>query len=476
VIGVIDTRSNQLTYPDAATDFDSAPEWSPDGTRIAFLRVPSTGKRPVREAQREGEPWSIRIADAASGEGRELWRASAGKGSVFRGVNSRNPVMWADGDRIVFPWERDGWTHVYSVPAAGGAPQLLTPGEFEVEDVDLPLGAHDIVYSSNQGDVDRRHLWRVAASGGVPAALTSGESIECAPSGAAFLQSDARRPMHPVIRASDGPHDLDPLPRDFPLSQMVAPQPIEFSSADGLRIHGQVFLPPHRPANGKSPALVFFHGGSRRQMLLGWHPMYYYSNAYAMNEYFANLGYIVLSVNYRSGIGYGLDFREALDYGPSGASEYNDVQGAGVYLRSRPDVDGSRIGAWGGSYGGYLTAMALARASDLFRAGVDFHGVHDWARELNIPATEPDYKLAFESSPMAYLKTWRSPVLLIAGDDDPDVQFNQTVMMADALRRHGVPVERLILPDEVHDFLLHRSWRDAYQATARFFLQHLPVK
>jgi dipeptidyl aminopeptidase/acylaminoacyl peptidase len=438
--------------------------------------VPSNGKRQVREAQREGEPWSIRIADAATGEGREVWCADKGKGSVFRAVTVRNALLWAAGDRIVFPWERDGWTHLYSVAASGGSPQLLTPGAFEVEDVDLPAGGRDVVYSSNQDDIDRRHLWKVAVGGGVPTAVTSGTGIECAPSGAAFLQSDGTRPMHPVIRAEGTTHDLEPLPSEFPIRQMIAPAPVEFSSADGLRIHGQVFLPSRKPASGRSPALVFFHGGSRRQMLLGWHPMFYYSNAYAMNEYLASLGYVVLSVNYRSGIGYGLDFREAAGYGPSGASEYKDVQAAGVYLRSRPDVDPERIGAWGGSYGGYLTAMALARASDVFKAGVDFHGVHDWARELNIPATEPDYRQAFESSPMAFVKTWRSPVLLIAGDDDPDVQFNQTVMLADALRRQGVEVDRVILPDEVHDFLLYRSWRAAYEASARFLLRHLPVQ
>src|ERR1700758_4033333 len=87
-------------------------------------------------------------------------------------------------------------------------------------------------------------------------------------------------------------------------------------------------------------------------------------------EYLASLGYIVLSVNYRSGIGYGLNFREALNYGPSGASEYNDVIGAGLYLAHRPDVDAKRIGVWGPSYGGLLTALALARSSDLFAAGV----------------------------------------------------------------------------------------------------------
>jgi dipeptidyl aminopeptidase/acylaminoacyl peptidase len=136
-------------------------------------------------------------------------------------------------------------------------------------------------------------------------------------------------------------------------------------------------------------------------------------------------------------------------------------------------VDPARIGAWGGSYGGFLTALALARASDLFKAGVDFHGVHNWATELGIPVTAPDYKVAFESSPMAFLDTWRSPVLLIQGDDDRDVQFNQTVMLAGALRRRKVEMEELVFPDEVHDFLLHRRWIEAYEATVRFLGQHL---
>ena len=113
-------------------------------------------------------------------------------------------------------------------------------------------------------------------------------------------------------------------------------------------------------------------------MLLGFHHRGYYHNAYALNQYLASQGYIVMSINYRSGIGYGMEFREALNYGANGASEYLDVMGAGLYMRNRKDVDGTKIGLWGGSYGGYLTAMGLAKSSDLFAAGVDIHGVHDW--------------------------------------------------------------------------------------------------
>jgi len=469
LIGVYTVASETLTYVDPSTDYDHDPIWSPDSHSLAFLREPSDGLRAVRQPRRTGEPWSIRVADAETGEGRDIFHARAGRGSVYRGIVSLTQLHWTPQGRIVFPWEADGWTHLYSVPARGGPPTLLTPGEFEVEDV--ALNGEAVVYSSNQGDIDRRHLWSVPAGGGAVRQLTTGEGLETHPAVAGSeigcLRSDARRPLHAATLS----HDLETLPPDFPLQRMVVPKQVIFPSADGLPIHGQLFLPPD--ASAKSPALVFFHGGSRRQMLLGWHSMYYYSNAYALNQYFANAGYIVLSVNYRSGIGYGLDFREALDYGPAGGSEYNDVQGAGVFLRGRADVDLARIGTWGGSYGGYLVAMALARASDLYRAGVDFHGVHDWARELRIPDGAPDYRLAFESSPMHYVDTWRSPVLLMQGDADPDVQFNQTVMLYDALRKRKLDVERIVYPDESHDFLMWKTWTKAYGATADFFARKM---
>jgi dipeptidyl aminopeptidase/acylaminoacyl peptidase len=121
------------------------------------------------------------------------------------------------------------------------------------------------------------------------------------------------------------------------------------------------------------------HGGPIRQMMLGFPDMDYYHYAYAENEYLVSLGFEVLSVNYRTGIMYGRAFREPPNAGWRGAAEYQDIVAAAKFLQSQPGVDPAKIGLWGGSYGGYLTALGLARNSDIFKAGVDMHGVHDWS-------------------------------------------------------------------------------------------------
>lgn len=492
-IGVYDVTAHTLTYLAPSVDHDTDPSWSPDGHEIAFVRRPARTRSSVFGAQRAGQPWSIWLADPATGIGRAIWHAAEGRGSVFHELDDEMQLFWTAGNQIVFPWEHDGWEHLYSVPSAGGDATPLTPGEFEIENAALTPDRSALIVSSNQDDLERRHLWRIpVAPGSAAERVVAGDDsasgdIEWAPapladgSGIALLYSTASRPAMPALVASShGPiRDLasDALPAAFPLHSLAQPQLVTFPAADGMELHGQLFLPPgDDPAQPtRHPAVVFFHGGSRREMLLGWHYMQYYYNAYGMNQYLASRGYVVLSVNYRSGIGYGLNFREAMNYGATGASEYNDVEGAGLYLRGRPDVDPARIGAWGGSYGGYLTALALARSSDLYAAGVDWHGVHDWNLEFDalIPGwdTERDLqarRVAYRSSPMSSTTTWRSPVLLIQGDDDRNVNFDQTVQLTEDLRARGVHVETIVFPDEEHDFLQHRHWVEAYEATAGF--------
>jgi dipeptidyl aminopeptidase/acylaminoacyl peptidase len=484
-IGVYDFETQSVSHLDPSVDTDSNPVFSPDGTRLAFIREAADSLALPFAPVREAEPWSLHTFDFRNGSTREVFRAERGRGSAFSGLASPRQILWSADDRLAFGWEKTGWRNLYSIPSAGGPATNLTPGEHEVETAVLSNDARDVLVVANAGDINRRRILRVGPGGRTPPASVSDASViewgaqSTSDGGLAFIRADAQMPGRVFVRTASGEVKNisgSLVPATFPGDRLVTPQAVTFSATDGMRISGQLFLPPGLKASEKRPALLFTHGGSRRQMLLGWHYMEYYHQSYAMNQHLASLGYVVLSINYRSGIGYGLDFREALNYGATGASEFADVLGAGLYLRGRADVDPARIGLWGGSYGGYLTALGLSRASDLFKAGVDFHGVHDWNVVVgNFVATyDPQKrdafaKLAFASSPMATLDTWRSPVLVIHGDDDRNVPFSETVDLVQQLRKRNVEVEQLIFPDDVHDFLLHKSWVKAFERTASYF-------
>jgi dipeptidyl aminopeptidase/acylaminoacyl peptidase len=216
--------------------------------------------------------------------------------------------------------------------------------------------------------------------------------------------------------------------------------------------------------------MIFVHGGPSRQMLLGYHYRHFYHMAYAVNEWLASRGYVVMSVNYRSGVGYGTSFRRAPDTGGRGNAEYRDVLAAGKYLQSRPDVDPDRIGIWGLSYGGVLTGQALARNSDIFKVGIDLAGVHLWGNSVN-PEDE-----SFQSSVIGAIDGWKSPVLLIHGDDDRNVAFQQTTGLVQLLRARDVEFELIVFPDDVHDSLVHSRWVYTFDRMDQFLKKHMPVR
>jgi dipeptidyl aminopeptidase/acylaminoacyl peptidase len=301
-----------------------------------------------------------------------------------------------------------------------------------------------------------------------------------------MISAGAKRPPVPAVVPTSGGNlrllGEDRIPADYPAAALVVPNKVVFRAPDGTVIHGQLFR--RADLKGKHPGVVFVHGGPPRQMLLGWHYMDYYSNAYAVNQYLASRGYVVLSVNYRLGIGYGHDFHHPPNAGASGASEYQDVLAGGRYLAGLPDVDPRRVGIWGGSYGGFLTAMALSHNSDVFATGVDLHGVHDWASQSRGRFSPPAWRyeqgdldsaraVAWRSSPVSAIGTWKSPVLLIQGDDDRNVYFSETVDLARRLDAAGVTHEVLVIPDEIHGFLRHQSWVTADSATVAWFGKQL---
>ena len=491
-IGIYTNDTTPIVFLAPSTSRDSSPRWSPDGKRIAFVRRPGTGGAPEAILEQRPQAWSIWTADATSGEGRQLWKSPFTLRGSPPNTHGNTNLHWAAAGRIVFLSYMDGWPHLYSIPENGGEPLLLTPGNYMAEYISISNDRRYLVFAGNAGadadDIDRRHIVKVPVDRAEPVVLTPGKGLEWTPfvtgdgKYIAYIAATAQRPPLPTVIPASGsgkPITLaeDRLPRDFPTTQLVVPKKVVYKAPDGVTVHGQLFEASGGAA--KKPAIVYVHGGPPRQMLLGWHYSDYYTNAYALNQYLASRGYVVLSVNFRLGIGYGYDFHRPPNAGVQGASEYQDVKAGAEYLQRLPQVDPKRIGIYGGSYGGYLTALALARDSQLFAAGVDIHGVHNWTAERAAPLLENRYEkppdvqraldIAWQSSPVSSISTWKSPVLLIHGDDDRNVRFSQTADLVRRLDKAGVPYEEMVIPDDTHHFMRHANLVKVNAATAAFF-------
>ncbi len=497
LVAVFGAGRRMLEYVSPSADRDLYPRWSPDGRRLAFIRLFNI-EATMRSTERFGaidSPWAVMVAtrgedDAGFGPAFEVWRApDRPLGSFPRTLQF---LDWVDGDRLVFASEHEGWAHLYLADPSAPAtpPSLLTPGSCEVDDVAVAAGRRTLVVASNCGDLERRHLWSidVSADGATeraePRQLTSGTSVDTAPVVTAdgktvvFLRGEGRTPTAlQALSLADlvvKPFVPDLVSPAFPSGALVEPRVVTFKSDDGLDLHAVVYASPAAAGRAdRRPALVHVHGGpTSGQELAGWQPVF---------QYLVSRGFLVLGLNYRGGAGYGRAFREIPEQGANGAAEYQDVEAAARYLRARPDVDPARIGIWGMSYGGYLTQLALARNSDLFAAGVTECGIFDLAagQSPNNPARRSGdaARLALASSAGGSIDRWRSPVLIIHGDDDPGVDFNlQTVALVRALRARGVRFELLVLPDEGHGSSVWAHVVRGHQATADFFARTLGLR
>ena len=491
-IGVFADEQTPINWILPAFSRDNSPRWSPDGKSLAFVRMPGSGGKTDSIFARRHQAWTIWTADIASGKGTPIWKAPETlEGSVPPTQGGTN-LHWAASNRIVFVSYQDGWPHLYSVDARGAKELLLTPGNFMVEQIRLSSDGKWLVFAANTGndasDIDRRHLAKVPVDRARMEILTPGNGIEAYPvitgdnTTIAFLSSTAQRPLLPATMSFDkGPVKLlgqNLIPARFPQSQLVTPKHVTFKAPDGQTVYGQLFEPGNA-GSGKRPAVVYVHGGPQRQMVLGWHFMDYYSIDYGLNQYLANLGFTVLSVNYRLGIGYGYKFQRAINAGAMGASEYQDVKAAGEWLAKQPNIDAEKIGIYGGSYGGYLVALGLGKDSQLFAAGVDIHGVNNRFASSNQTTREPApdqdlyEKAVIISSPVTYLDTWTSPTLIIHADDDRNVNFSQSVDLARRFEDKKFDFEYLAIPDDTHHWMKYSNGVKVSEVTADFLKRKL---
>ena len=486
LLGVFQDANTPIQWIAPSFHRDTNPQWSPDGKSIAFIRTLGGRGAAFPLLEPRHNPWEIWVADATVGTAKKLWKAP----ETLRGSHFYPFFAFASPDQIVYQSYEDGWQHLYSLSVTDQKTTVLTPGNYMVEQIKLSADGKNLTFAANTGpspeDLDRRHIGTVDLNTKKLTWETSGTGIEAYPvwignSGKIGFFSATPQRSH-LIAVKDGMSTKllqeDLIPADFPQNSLVTPKQVSFKAPDGTTVYGQLF--EKEGGNIKKPGVIFAHGGPQRQMLLGWSYMDYYSNTYAINQYLAELGFVVLSVNYRLGIGYGYEFhRPAYGY-HQGAVEYQDIKAGGEYLASLSQVDGEKIGIYGGSYGGYLTALALARDSNLFKVGVDIHGVHDLDGRYDLPETyevAADYekakRIAWESSPMADLNTWQSPVLFIHSDDDRNVNVSQT---ADLIRRFEElkkPYEAILIPGDTHHWMKWTNMVTVDQATVDFLKKHL---
>jgi dipeptidyl aminopeptidase/acylaminoacyl peptidase len=391
------------------------------------------------------------------------------------------------GRSIVYTSDASGWNHLYRRDLDSQQAVPLTSGSFEVREAALgPDGW--VYYTSAEVSPAEPHVYRVPISGGAAQRLTSGRGVhadpQVSPAGGqmAYLRSDPRSVPDLWVQRIGGGGEPVRATRSNPPESATArwqePQLVKYRGHDGLEISAQLFVPQREPGR-LYPAIVHTHQAASYQDVY-WGPGPQKDNVawYGWHQRLAQLGYVVLNVDYRGSTGYGRDYRVA-NYQDLGGGDRLDAVSGVEYLRSLGFVDADRIGVYGMSYGGHLVLSLLTKNPGVFRAGIDISGVADMrmvydtagraavVARLSTPDRRPD--LYDRSSAITHLEQLRDPLMVLHGTDDPNVSVLQSLRLVDELLRRGKRFEFEIYPGELHFFTRAASWVDAFAKMERFF-------
>jgi Tol biopolymer transport system component/dienelactone hydrolase len=469
-------------------------QWSEDGARAALLARSADNK----------DRWVLAL-DPATAKARVLARVHddawvGGPGSFTLG--------WLPDDRrVYFISERDGWAHLYAVAADGGEPAQLTAGRFEVSDVRVSQDKTKFYFTSSEGSLFERHLYSMPLAGGARTRLTTmtgNNQVDISPDERtlAVVRSYANRPPELYLQpnrpapnqnaqASDA-HATNgqaaaaapdpeikqvtnsPVPEFFNYN-WTDPAIVSFRARDGATVHGRIYKPAGAQRGG--PAVLFVHGAGYLQDVHKWWSNYY--REYMFHHLLAERGYTVLSIDYRGSAGYGRDWRTGI-YRHMGGKDLDDHVDAVRYLVAEHGVDPRRVGLYGGSYGGFITLMAMFTTPDIFAAGAALRPVTDWAHYnhpytaniLNEPQDDPEaYR---RSSPIYFAAGLKGPLLICHGMVDTNVHFQDTVRLVERLielRKENW--ELAAYPVEDHAFDRADSWADEFKRILKLFEANL---
>jgi dipeptidyl aminopeptidase/acylaminoacyl peptidase len=450
-------------------------QWSEDGKNaVAFARSADNKDR-----------WALLI-DPATGKTKVLDHQHD---DAWVGGPGAFTLGWlGDNKTVYFQSERDGWSHLYCISIDGGeAPKQLTSGRFEVSDVRLSDDKTKFYFTSSEGDLGQRHLYSMPVTGGARARITTmpgNNQVTISPdeTSLAIVRSYSNKPPELYVApnktgASAGEvKQITTSPIDeFSSYNWIDPPIVTFKARDGAEIPARLYKPARWQKGG--PAVLFVHGAGYLQNVHKWWSNYY--REYMFHHLLMERGFMVMDVDYRASAGYGRDWRTGI-YRHMGGKDLSDHVDAVKYLVAEHGVDPKRVGLYGGSYGGFITLMAMFTEPDVFAAGAALRPVTDWAHYnhgytsniLNVPQNDAEaYK---QSSPIYFAQGLKGALLICHGMVDVNVHFQDTVRLVQRLielRKENW--ELAVYPVEDHGFERASSWADEYKRILKLFETNL---
>ena len=440
------------------------------------------------------------LVDIAGGEPKVLHEDVEEKFWSMTGDANGGSQPSPDGKWIAFLSDRDGWDHLYVMPASGGDAVQITKGNFEAWRPTWSSDSTRIAFDANLPDrYGMRHLFVAMIDGNPSRAkiirVTSGRGTNIAPQ----WSPDGTRLMYQhtdpqnsadlyVVDAKPTATSLrltDSMPATIDRSLFVEPEVVHYAGPDGRQVPAWLLVPNNLDRSKKHPAIVWIHGDGVNQNYDGWHVQRNYAVYYSFHQYLLQKGYVVIAPDYRGSIGYGRAWREGV-YMDVGGKDAKDAWMAASYLKTLTYVDTDRIGVWGLSYGGFFTLIAVTDQPKLFRAAVDVAGVVDYAMYYEDPyhggwttsrigTPDQNPNVYAQASPLSHVDRLERPLLVLHGTSDVNVPYLHSVRLIDELMKKGKGdlVSFMTYPGEFHYFTREHVLRDAWNRVADFFDAHL---
>lgn len=396
---------------------------------------------------------------------------------------------WLPDGRVYFASERDGFSHLYTAARDGSGLKQLTSGNWEVQSIQISPARDRFYLSTNEGTPHEVHFYHMGFDGGARSKITTmpgRQDVTVSPDGSriAVVHSYANVPPELYVGENRAGAQLrritDSPTADWKSHNWIAPEIVHIPARDGVMVPARIYRPKDAGAQSNGAAVIFVHGAGYLQNVHNWWSTYY--REYMFHHLLASKGYTVLDIDYRGSAGYGRDWRTAI-YRHMGGKDLTDQVDGVKFLTQNEGIPADRVGIYGGSYGGFITLMALFTEPKSFGAGAALRSVTDWAhynhgytgRILNQPQ---DDSIAYkQSSPIYFAEGLEDPLLIAHGMVDTNVHFQDVVRLVQRLIELGkTGWEMAVYPVEDHGFVEPSSWTDEYRRILELFDRHLPAR